>query len=250
MNYFLASLQNELFKLRKRKKYLVFLILGCLICAGSALRLLVVNYLSHGAVSSKVILGSLISANLPFLLLLFLPLIAIMGACDLFAAEQHDHTIRFSLMRPIGKGKLFFSKAAAVFLVCVFDALVLCLVSAVTQMVLGGGTYGLGNGLISLALDLLPLVVLILFFCLVNQLIGSPGLTVLLCLVVYAGLVLLGTYIPPVGGLSFTGYLRWHNLWVGITLPFASLLSRIGLLAGYGLVFGSCGFWLFDRKDA
>lgn len=250
MKYFLASLQNELFKLRKRKKYLVFLILGCLICAASALRLLAINYLTHGAVSSHIVLGSLLNANLPFLLLLFLPLIAIMGTCDLFAAEHTDHTIRFSLMRPIGKGKLFFSKAAAVFVVCLFDAAVLCLVSALTQLALGGGTYGLVTGILSLLLDLIPLAVLILFFCLINQLIRNTGLTVLLCLVLYAALILMGTYLPAVGGLSFTGYLRWHNLWIGIALPFASLLSRIGLLAGYALVFGSCGFWLFDRTEA
>ena len=59
-----------------------------------------------------------------------------------------------------------------------------------------------------------------------------------------------GDLPPRGGGLVFTGYLRWHNLWIGITLPFFSLLPRIGLLAGYGLVFGCGGYWLFDRKEA
>ena len=72
----------------------------------------------------------------------------------------------------------------------------------------------------------------------------------LLCLVCYIGLLVLGTYLPAVGGLVFTGYLRWHNLWIGITLPFFSLLPRMGLLAGYGLVFACGGYWLFDRKEA
>ena len=35
-----------------------------------------------------------------------------------------------------------------------------------------------------------------------------------------------------------------------MTLPFLSLLPRIGLLAGYGLVFGCGGYLLFDRKEA
>ena len=46
METFLSSLSNELFKLRRRKKYLVFLILGCAICVISALRVLLVQ-LSH-----------------------------------------------------------------------------------------------------------------------------------------------------------------------------------------------------------
>ena len=94
------------------------------------------------------------------------------------------------------------------------------------------------------------MAVLILFFALINRLVKGSSLTVLLCVVCYVALVVFGTYMPSVGGLVFTGYLRWHNLWIGVTLPFLSLLPRIGLLAGYGLVFGCGGYLLFDRKEA
>lgn len=250
MTQFTANWNNEVFKLRKRKKYFVFLILGCAVCVASALRLVIANYITGGAMSPETMLGGLTTANLPFLLLIFLPLMAIMAACDLFVTEQADHTIRFSLMRPVGKGKLFFSKAAAVFTLCALDLAVLYLVTALTQVVLGGGTRGLGSGLLACLLDLIPLAVLILFFCLVNQLIKSAGLTVLLCVVLYVGFLALATYLPAFGGLLFTGYLRWHNLWIGVTLPFLSMLSRIGLLTGYGLVFACGGYLLFDRKEA
>ena len=176
--------------------------------------------------------------------------VAVMAASDLFVAEQADHTIRFSLMRPVGKGKLFFSKALAVFVLCAFDLAVMYLVTTLAQVGLGGGTEGVLTSLGACLLDLIPLAVLILFFSLVNQVGRGSGLTVLLCVVCYIGLLVLGTYLPAVGGLVFTGYLRWHNLWIGITLPFFSLLPRIGLLAGYGLVFGCGGYWLFDRKEA
>lgn len=250
MKRFLVNLRNELFKLRKRKKYLVLLILGGGVCVASALRVLVVNYLTHGQVPREAILGGLMSSNLSFVLLLFLPLMAIMAAGDLFVGEQVDHTIRFSLMRPIGKGKLFFSKAMAVFVLCAFDMGVLYLVTTLTQVVLGGGTEGILTSLGACLLDLIPMAILVLFFCFINQLMKGTGLTVLLCVVLYVGLLVLGTYMPVIGGLVFTGYLRWHNLWIGITLPLASLLPRIGLLAGYGMIFGSCGYLLFDRKEA
>ena len=68
MERFLASLSNELFKLRKRKKYLVFLIIGAVICVASALRVLIVNYITDGGVSREAILGGLMSSNLPFIL--------------------------------------------------------------------------------------------------------------------------------------------------------------------------------------
>ena len=46
---------------------------------------------------------------------------AIMAAGDLYVGEQVDHTIRFSLMRPVGKAKLFFSKAAADWVLCAYE---------------------------------------------------------------------------------------------------------------------------------
>lgn len=250
MEPFMANLKNELFKLRKRKKYVVFLILGALLCVGSAMRVLLVNAVTGQELPRKVLLGGLVSENLFFLLLVFVPLIAIMASCDLFAGEQAEHTIRFSLMRPVGKGKLFFSKATAVFLACLLELVILLAVSCLAQILMGGGTGGIARSLLSCLLDLIPLAVLILFFCLLNQMVKGSGLAVLTCLAAYVALVMLGTYLPAIGGLLFTGYLRWHHLWVGVALPFASLLTRIGMLAGYGLVFGCCGYLLFERKEA
>ena len=254
MDKFIANLQNELFKLRKRKKYLVFLILGCAVCVASGLRVLAANFftgqLGTGNISPEALLGNLMNANLTFILMIFLPLMAMMAACDLFVGEQADHTMRFSLMRPVSKGKLFFSKALAVLVLCAFDLAVMYAVTTVIQLVLGGGTRGIVSSLFACVLDLIPLAVLILFFCLVNQVVKGASLAVLLCVVLYIGFIALGTYLPAFGGLLFTGYLRWHNLWVGVALPFGSLLSRIGLLAGYGLVFGCVGYILFDKKES
>lgn len=254
MDKFIANLQNELFKLRKRKKYLVFLLLGCAVCVAGGLRVLVANFitgeLGTEAVSRTALLGNLMNSNLTFILLIFLPLMAIMASCDLFVGEQADHTMRFSLMRPVSKGKLFFSKAGAVFLLCAVDLAVMYAATTLTQLVLGGGTRGVVSSLFACLLDLIPLAVLILFFCLVNQLVKGSSLAVLLCVVLYIGFLAVGTYLPAFGGLLFTGYLRWHNLWIGVTLPLGSLLSRMGLLAGYSLVFACGGYMLFDRKES
>ena len=177
MEQFLANLSNELFKLRKRKKYLVFLVLGCVVCVVSALRVLLVNFLTDGGVDPEAVLGNLMSSNLTFVLLIFLPLMAVMAASDLFVSEQADHTIRFALMRPVGKGKLFFSKALAVFVLCAVDLGVMYLVTTLAQVALGGGTAGILTSLGACLLDLIPLAVLILFFCLLNQVGRGSGLT-------------------------------------------------------------------------
>lgn len=112
-------------------------------------------------------------------------------------------------------------------MLCAFDLAVMYVASTLAQVCMGGGTEGILTSLGACLLDLVPMAVLILFFSLINQLVKGSSLTVLLCVVCYIALLLLGTYLPAVGGLVFTGYLRWHNLWIGITIPFLSLLPRI-----------------------
>ena len=54
---------------------------------------------------------------------------------------------------------------------------------------------------------------LVLFFCLINQLVRGSSLTVLLCVVLYIGAAGYGDLSARGGGgWVFTGYLRWHNL--------------------------------------
>lgn len=249
MPVFIASLHNELFKLRKRKKYTVLLIIASAVCVLSGLRGIVVNAISGMDFDRAALLGGLTLSHMTFFLQIFLPLMAIMAACDLFPVEFHDRTIRACLMRPVGRGKLYFSKVAAVFVLCVFDLAVLFAVTAVTQLVLGGTAEGIGTGLAACVLDLVPLAVLICFLCCLDQLLHGPSLAVLIGLVAYVGLLAVGLYVGGAGGMLFTGYLKWHNLWIGTALPLFAMLPRIGLLVGYGLVFACCGHLLFERRE-
>ena len=135
------------------------------------------------------------------------------------------------------------------FVLCVFDLAVLFAVTAVTQLVLGGTAEGIGTGLAACVLDLVPLAVLICFLCCLDQLLHGPSLAVLIGLVAYVGLLAVGLYVGGAGGMLFTGYLKWHNLWIGTALPLFAMLPRIGLLVGYGLVFACCGYLLFERRE-
>ena len=87
MQQFLANLKNECFKLSKRKKYLVLLIIGSAICVASALRIVIANYITGGGVSRQAVLGGLTSSNLLFFLMIFLPLMAIMASCEIGRAH-------------------------------------------------------------------------------------------------------------------------------------------------------------------
>lgn len=249
---FTASLKNELTKISRRKKFLVLLIIEiliCLLCGG-------VNYLigkaSAGAVSASLMLANMPMNMLSFFIQIYIPLMIFMAACDLFAQEVQDGTIRASFMRPVSRFKLYASKIAAITIMAVIYLSVLFVLTTVLKFA-GGGSLASSAGLIesffAYFLDIIPLIVLILFTGMINQFLNSPSLSIVLCVIMYIGLYILGVLVPQSSGLLFTGYLEWHNLWLGVTLPVFSMISKIGLLLGYGLVFGCVGYYLFERKE-
>ena len=74
---------------------------------------------------------------------------------------------------------------------------------------------------------------------LINQFGKSATVSMFLCIIVYMVLQIGGIFIPQLSALLFTGYLQWHNIWLGTTLPFGTVIGKIALLLGYGLVFSA-----------
>ncbi len=252
MTTFIASLQNELMKIFTRKKFFVLLIIEiliCILCGG-------VNYLigkaSAGAVSTSLMLSNMPMNMLSFFIQIYVPLMILMASSDLFASEVQDGTIRASFMRPVSRFKLYASKVTAITIMAVIYLAVLFVLTTIMKLVGGSGiasATGIVDSFFAYFLDIFPIIVLVLFAAMLNQLLNSPSLSIVICVIIYIGLYILGIVVPQASGLLFTGYLQWHNLWLGVTLPFGAMLSKIGLIFGYGLVFGCIGYYLFERKE-
>lgn len=252
MTTFIASLQNELMKIFTRKKFFVLLIIEiliCILCGG-------VNYLigkaSAGAVSTSLMLSNMPMNMLSFFIQIYVPLMILMASSDLFASEVQDGTIRASFMRPVSRFKLYASKVTAITIMAVIYLAILFVLTTIMKLVGGSGVAsatGIVDSFFAYFLDIFPIIVLVLFAAMLNQLLNSPSLSIVICVIIYIGLYILGIIVPQASGLLFTGYLQWHNLWLGVTLPFGAMLSKIGLIFGYGLVFGCIGYYLFERKE-
>ncbi len=130
---------------------------------------------------------------------------------------------------------------ATVFIVCTFMELIFGSPSAVIS--------NLGATFLSYLLNLVPLFVLTLLAVFINILCSGPTLTMLLCIAVYVILKFCGLYVPTIGNVVFTSFMNWQQLYVGHIIPFHAIISKVGILVGWGVVMFSGSYLLFDKKE-
>lgn len=247
MRLYAANLINELQKLAARKKYIVFFLIEVAICVLNVLLKLLVSKIANGAF--QISIQNMAMGMQSFFLQIWIPLIVFLASADLFGTEFQDSSIKAVLCRPISRFKVYLSKLSAVFavgVICLFGVFV---TSMILEGITVGSIAGFGTALGAYLLDCLPLLVLVLMAALINQFGKSATVSMFLCIIVYMVLQIGGIFIPQLSGLLFTGYLQWHNIWLGTTLPFGTVIGKIALLLGYGLVFFSGGNFLFLRRE-
>ncbi len=252
MSLYKVSLINELTKMFKKKKFYVLLIIEIIICLGSGIIGFLIGRVDELTLSSKLMFSNMPMSMLGFFIQVYIPLIIFMEVSDVYNSEFQDGTIRSLFARPISRFKIFASKVSAIAIVSAIYLGALFIMTTLMKLLNGvqtSSSYGVLEGLVSYAIDLVPLLVLILMAVLIGQIIKSPSLSMLVCIIVYIGLYVVKLLAPAAGGMLFTAYLQWHTLWVGIALPVLPMLTKIMLLLSCGLIFGTAGYYLFERKE-
>ena len=246
-----ASYRNEADKIILRKKYIVFLLIGAVICI---LWAVLGNALS-GFIGQRsgifVMLTPSPMGVLPFFLQIMLPLLIFMGAADLITAEGTEHTMKAMICRPVTRWKLYAAKLLAVlsyvtlYLVCVF------IISAVLNQLFGRplSSEGFITALASYALTIPTLAVLVTFAALMALLGRSSSLIMFLLVVMYLIMSVLPIFVPILSELLFTSYLGWYRLWIGVRPGTSRLVHMLIIVLNYGVVFFMAGSLVFDRKE-
>ncbi len=246
MSIYIANLRGELQKLFSHKKYYVFAILAMGICLISLGIKLLVMRVSGGNIDLRT--QSMAMELQGFFLKIWIPFIIFLGASDLFGSEYQDSSIKALLGRPISRFKIYASKISAVYILAVVSLFEVFVVSEVLGLI-NGGISRLGIDFLAYILDCIPMLVLVLMATFINQFGKSSTFSMFLCIIVYIAAQVGGIFISNLSGLLFTGYLQWHSLFLGATIPVFVLIQRVALLLGYGLVFFSGGYYLFLSKE-
>ena len=251
MTAFYASYRNELTKLLRRKKYIVFFVIGALIC---------VIWAMLGGIASGFIgrmggfainLTPTPMGALGFFLQILIPFLIFMGAADLITVEAAEGTMKGMVCRPVERWKLYASKLLAIMTYAAMYLALVFIVSSVLNQVMGR-PLSVGEFAISFAsyiLTIPPLAVLTAFATLVALVGRSGSLTMLLLIGAYLGMNILPVLFPIFAELLFTSYLGWHRLWIGALPQGFRLAHIISILVGYGAVFFITGSLVFDRKE-
>ncbi len=251
MSVFLRCLRAESYKLWRRKKYIVFLIL---VPAVYILRAALSLSLSGADDNVSNVFGALLQTGGngitfgSYMLYFHLPLLAFMGVCDLFSSEFRQKSVRACLTRPVTRASLYFAKCVSVLIVCFISACAPAIADILFSLCAGIAPKGSYWQIAYLLIDMLPLFCLITFSALINMLVGSPSFSMLLSIALYIAALICGM-IYGFSQSVFTGYIGWHTLFIGHWLPFTALITRVTVVFGALVCMSSFGALLFERKQ-
>lgn len=247
MQKILANYKNECLKLSSKKKYFVFMIIEMLICVGFVSSKVMVAKISHGYINLNNMNTALTLMTL--FVTVIIPFISIMAVCELFAAEFSDGTIRSILVRPTERYKVYIAKIAAVFSLAALNMAAVAAASGIADFAVSGRIANFGYTLAAYVLDLIPMLVVIMLSVMLNQFVKSSTMAMFLCIIVYAGLNVMGIFFPSMSGLVFTGYMQWHKIWLGFSVAYMAASFKALLLIGYGMIFTATGYYIFRFKE-
>lgn len=246
MKSLILNAKSEFLKLIIKKKYIVLTAIGVLISLVFLGSNMLIAKISDGELVLK---SNLIMTMLRFVTDILVPLIVFMGVTDLFAGEVQDNTIKASLMRPVTRLKVMMSKCLAVFVTACFAMIAMFLSCFVIQLISGSGLKNIPFTLAAYLIDMIPVMAVVAMAVFINMLTKSPTLAMLLCIVVYILFKYLNIYVSPLGQMIFTSFSQWHRMWLGRTLPFGAMMSKIGILFGSGLILFAASYIIFEKQD-
>ncbi|MCL2572073.1 MAG: ABC transporter permease [Defluviitaleaceae bacterium] len=251
MRLFYAAYRNETDKLIRRKKYIVFLILGIAICLIWAIGGSLLSDVIGRNIGLFIVLTPTPMGVLPFFLQVLLPLLIFMGVTDLITTEGAEHTMKAMIFRPIERWKLYGAKLLGVMTYVAFYLACIFTISLIFNQTMGRALsfIGMWEAFASYALTLPTLAVLATFAALIALLGRSGSLTMFILVVLYMVMSVMPVFIPILSELLFTSFLGWHRLWIGVRPDASRLMHMLIIVAGYGVVFFVAGTLIFDKKE-
>lgn len=249
MEGFKATYINEVERMLKRKKAVLTLVLSLVLIIGgqlvfSALR----NGLNLRMVNSTEFSLSVLSV----LATIILPLFSALLSIDIFAGEFSQNTMKLTIYRPVSRLEIFSAKIAAVLTFVLANLVFVMVLSTLIGLVFNPADFsisGISKILLSYFVTILPVLVLVLFIVLLSNIIKNGTAVFFLSILIYFALQVMGIIFSNYSGIFIITQLTWYSRFIYDTVAWASILRQFLILTGYGIIFFTVGFYIFDKKD-
>lgn len=249
MESFKAALTNEVFKLYKKKKAIVIIILAF----GIIVAVQILNMALRGGLG---IMGSS-AAGFPFAVLSIfaasiLPLFTALAVIDVFTGEMSHDTMKIVVTKPVTRFRIYLAKIVAVGMFILISLLIVMVLSIITTLLFQTPTITFSwifKVLISYLVTLMPMMTLSIVIAYLANVFKSSSGVFFLSMVLFLLFRAAGIVFTTISGVFITSLLDWYKLWIASSLPLGMILRQTVILLAYILIFLALGYRRFDQKD-
>ncbi len=241
-----AAYINEIFKLSKKKKISVSLIL----LAVSVIVAALVVYSLYNFAGVRITGSSQFSIMvLTVLGQTILPLFTAFVCIDMFAGEFTDQTIKHTLAGPASRFKVFLGKVFAAASFILSNLIFVMVLSVIVSLFIDKSLPNIFKILVSYAMAFMPIFIFALVVILICNIARGTTSAFMLSILVFLIFNGLGLFFPQIKSLLFTSSFDWYRLVLGSYINYSKVFRVFLILLGYGIMLISASYYLFEKKD-
>ena len=243
MSRFEAAFVNELIRVFRKRKTVVFCIIDVIIVL---LYALFYNYSrlspAAGAISS---IGSLHGI---FFMAVF-PLYIFMETMDTFSGEMSNLTIRNALIRPVTRTKVYLAKVGAVCVFILAQITFTAVCGAVFSIFIGDGAAVIGKSAAAFLITFIPMAAFAFTAALISQLVKNSLLGMLLCIFFLLASYAAEALAPIASAFLFVRHIGLYKMLLTGNIQPYGLFSALFIIAAYIGVTFTAGALIFEKKE-
>ncbi len=249
MESYKATLANELFRMYRRKKAVLVVILSVGIIAAVQLLSLILRsglgILGGTGTGFPVTVLSIVSGTL-------LPLFVTLAVIDTFTGEYAADTMKITITKPVTRLRIYLAKLSAVGVFVLINLGIVLVLSLLLTILFHARSLSLAwffNVILAYAATFFPIMTLAVVVAYPACVLKGGAAVFFLSILAYLVFQGLGLVFPSLSGILVTSLLDWYKLWTASRLPVGSIVRSLSVMLAYLLIFFALGFRRFDRRD-
>ncbi|MDP4133454.1 MAG: ABC transporter permease [Bacillota bacterium] len=246
MSDFRAAYINELYKISKKKKITVTIILSVLAVILTGIVVYAINRFAGIRITGYSEFPTLALSVFSYTLI---PLFTAFVCIDMFSSEFVEQTIKITLTGPASRFKVFTAKVLAAATFIAANLLFVMLITLIVSLFINGIPTDLFKIILSYIFEFFPIFVFALMIILICNITKGTVSAFMISILVFLLLNGLGIVFSAYKSFLFTSAFDWYKLFLGSYINFHKIFRVFVILCGYGIMLFGISNYLFDKKE-